>query len=118
MHDSTGFTGDQGRALAELIAARFRVLGDPTRIRLLDCLRAAPATVSELQLATGCSQQNVSKHLSVLLGAGLVRRSKEGNLSRYAIADESVFEICEQVCGGMRRRIAELDALLDTGGSR
>jgi len=101
--------------LVELIAARFRVLGEPMRIRLLDALREAPATVQELQQATGASQQNVSKHLALLLRSGLVSRSKEGNFSLYAIADEAVFELCEQVCGGLRRQLDELDALLPAG---
>jgi len=101
--------------LVELIAERFRVLGEPMRIRLLDALREAPATVQELQEATGASQQNVSKHLGVLLRSGLVSRSKEGNFSVYAIADEAVFELCEQVCGGLRRQLDELDAVLSGG---
>jgi DNA-binding transcriptional ArsR family regulator len=99
-------------ALVELIAERFRVLGEPMRILLLDALREAPASVQELQEATGASQQNVSKHLGVLLRGGLVSRSKEGNFSRYAIADEGVFELCEQVCGGLRRQLDELDAVV------
>ena len=98
--------------LAELIAERFRVLGEPMRIRLLDALREAPATVQQLELSTGASQQNVSKHLGVLLRSGLVSRRKEGNFSLYAIADEGVFELCEHVCGGLRRRLDELDAVL------
>jgi DNA-binding transcriptional ArsR family regulator len=98
--------------LVELIAERFRVLGEPMRIRLLDALREAPATVQELQQATGASQQNVSKHLGLLLRSGLVSRTKEGNFSLYAIADEGVFELCELVCGGLRRQLDELDELL------
>jgi DNA-binding transcriptional ArsR family regulator len=98
--------------LTEVIAQRFRVLGEPMRIRLLDRLRDGDATVRQLQEATGASQQNVSKHLAVLLAAGLVSRTKDGNHSRYGIADESVFELCNQVCGGLRRQIVELDATL------
>jgi DNA-binding transcriptional ArsR family regulator len=98
--------------LVELIAERFRVLGEPMRIRLLDALRQGPATVQELEQATDASQQNVSKHLGVLLRSGLVSRRKEGTFSLYAIADEGVFELCDQVCGGLRRRLDELDALL------
>jgi DNA-binding transcriptional ArsR family regulator len=98
--------------LVELIAQRFRVLGEPVRIKLLDHLREDSATVSELQQATGASQQNVSKHLSILLGAGIVTRTKEGTASRYAIADEGVFELCEQVCGGLRQQVDQLEALL------
>jgi len=104
--------------LIEVIAERFRVLGEPMRIRLLDALREAPATVQELQQATDASQQNVSKHLGVLLRSGLVTRRKEGNFSLYAIADDSVFELCEQVCGGVRRQLDELDALLPGGAER
>jgi DNA-binding transcriptional ArsR family regulator len=103
--------------LVELIAERFRVLGEPMRIRLLDALREAPATVQELQQATGASQQNVSKHLGLLLRSGLVSRSKEGNFSLYEIADEGVFELCEQVCGGLRRQLDELDSLLPGGAT-
>jgi DNA-binding transcriptional ArsR family regulator len=98
--------------LAELVAQRFRVLGEPMRIRLLDRLREAPATVSELQEATGASQQNVSKHLGVLLGVGFVRRERDGNFVRYEIADPWVFELCEYVCGGIRRQLGELDEIL------
>jgi DNA-binding transcriptional ArsR family regulator len=101
--------------LAVLIARRFRVLSEPMRIRLLDRLRAGDATVAELQEATGASQQNVSKHLGVLLQAGLVARRKEGNFARYEIADDSVFELCETVCGGLRRQLDEIDALLGGG---
>jgi DNA-binding transcriptional ArsR family regulator len=104
--------------LVELIAERFRVLGEPMRIRLLDALREAPATVQELQRATGASQQSVSKHLGLLLRSGLVSRSKEGNFSLYEIADDGVFELCEQVCGGLRRQLDELDSVLPRGAKR
>lgn len=102
--------------LAELIARRFRVLGEPMRIKLLDRLREGEATVSELHQALGASQQNVSKHLGVLLQAGMVRRTKHGTSARYAIADDGVFRLCEDVCGGLRRQLSELDALLPGAG--
>ena len=103
--------------LVELIAQRFRVLGEPMRIRLLDALRERPLTVGELQEATGGSQQNVSKHLSVLRDAAFVRRTKTGTFARYEIADATVFAICELVCGGLRERLAQLGAALDGGES-
>jgi DNA-binding transcriptional ArsR family regulator len=101
--------------LAELIAQRFKVLGEPTRIKLLDRLRDGAASVGELQEALGASQQNVSKHLGVLLAAGMVTRTKHGTTARYEIADEGVFALCEQVCGGIRRQGVELDAVLRGG---
>jgi DNA-binding transcriptional ArsR family regulator len=98
--------------LVELIAQRFRLLREPTRIKLLDTLRAGPATVIELQTATGASQQNVSKHLGMLVDAGLIHRTKAGNRAYFSIVDDSLFDLCEQVCGSLRRQVAELDALL------
>ena len=101
--------------LVELIAQRFRVLAEPTRIKLLDRLRDGAATVQELQEATGASQQNVSKHLGVLLNAGFVARTKRGNFSCYEIADDLVFDLCEHVCGGLRRQLEGIDQLLQGG---
>lgn len=101
-------------SLVEVIARRFRVLGEPMRIRLLDRLRDGEASVQQLTEATGASQQNVSKHLGVLLEAGIVSRRKEATLSLYAIADEAVFELCENVCGSLQRQLTELHELLGT----
>jgi DNA-binding transcriptional ArsR family regulator len=98
--------------LIELVAERFRVLGVPMRLRLLDRLRDGDATVGELQEALGASQQNVSKHLGILRGAGMVERTRTGNQVRYAVSDPSVFELCEQVCGGARRQLEQLEAIL------
>jgi DNA-binding transcriptional ArsR family regulator len=98
--------------LVDLLAQRFRVLGEPTRIKLLDHLREGEESVGELQAALGASQQNLSKHLGILHAAGMVSRTKQGNRTLYAISDPSVFELCEQVCGSLRRQLAELDAIL------
>lgn len=101
--------------LATMIAERFRVIGDPMRIRLLDRLREQSATVGELQSTLGSSQQNVSKHLGILHRAGIVSRTREGTAVRYAIADASVFAICELACGGIRQQIEEMADVLDGG---
>ena len=99
--------------LAEMIAARFRVIGDPTRIRILDLLRDGELTVSQITERLETSQQNVSKHLGILHAAGIVSRRKEGTSSYYAVADQGVYELCEQVCGGLQQQLAELSALMD-----
>lgn len=98
--------------LVELIAQRFRLLAEPTRIKLLDAMRAGPAAATDLQASTGASQQNVSKHLGMLVDSGMVRRVKDGNRAWFSIADQSLFELCEQVCGSLRRQITQLDLLL------
>ena len=98
--------------LAELIAVRLRVIGDPTRIRILDLLREGELSVTQITEGLGTSQQNASKHLGVLLQAGILARRKDGNSSIYSIADAGVYELCEQVCGGLQMQLAELNALV------
>ena len=98
--------------LVELIARRFRVLGEPMRIRLLDQLRNGEATVGELSKALAASQQNVSKHLSVLSDAGVLGRRKEGNRVYYRIVDEGIFVLCEQVCGSVQQQLRALNELV------
>ena len=101
--------------IVELVARRFRVIGEPMRIRILDRLRDGEATVAELTEHLATSQQNVSKHLGVLPEAGILSRRKDGTSTLYAIADESVLALCEQVCGGLQRQFSDLAELV--GGS-
>lgn len=98
--------------LAELIATRLRVIGDASRIRILDQLRDGELSVTALSDRLGTSQQNVSKHLGILLQAGIVGRRKEGTSALYSVTDESVFELCEQICGGLQSRLAELNEMV------
>ena len=105
------------RDLAELIARRFRAIGEPMRIRLLDRLREGEATVGELSVALGASQQNVSKHLAVLADAGILGRRKDRNHVHYRIVDEGVLTLCEDVCGSLQEQLRTLSALVDPGGA-
>ena len=97
---------------AELIARRFLALSDPTRLRIIDQLRNREASVRELTEALGASQQNVSKHLATLHAEGFVSRRKQGTSSIYAISDSTVFDLCEQVCGGIEAQLVSLGAAL------
>ena len=99
--------------LVELIARRFRVIGEPMRIRLLDQLREGEATVGELAEALAASQQNVSKHLGVLAEVGIVGRRKQGNQVYYRVVDAGVFALCEEVCGSLQEQLRTLSELVE-----
>lgn len=99
--------------IAELIAERFRIMGEPMRIRILCRLREGEASVQELTETLGTSQQNISKHLGVLHRAGMVGRRRDGNFVRYAVVDASVFDLCEHVCGRIETQTAHLRELLE-----
>ena len=84
--------------LMDIIAERFKALGEPARLLILDALRDGEATVTELVDATGLGQANVSKHLGLLHGLGFVTRRKEGLFAYYSLADRNVFRLCDLMC--------------------
>ncbi|MGB8221028.1 MAG: metalloregulator ArsR/SmtB family transcription factor [Polyangiales bacterium] len=89
------------------VATRFRILGVPLRLEILNELANGERTVSALVEATGSTQPNVSKHLTTLLAHRLVKREKRGNSAYYTVADPAVFELCEIVCGNIERALDE-----------
>ncbi|MEP7336985.1 MAG: metalloregulator ArsR/SmtB family transcription factor [Acidobacteriota bacterium] len=90
----------------QLVAARFKVLSDPMRLRILQLLEDGETGVSALAEAVESTQPNVSKHLKILQDAGMLARRQEGNTVFYSIADESVFQLCEVVCSSLQERFA------------
>jgi DNA-binding transcriptional ArsR family regulator len=101
---------NEGNAAA--IAERFRALGEPMRLRLLQALRTGESSVGDLAERTGGGQANVSKHLQGLLQQGYVDRRKEGTTSWYRITDPQVFTMCELVCGGLEEELDRKKKLL------
>lgn len=97
----------------ELIAARFRALSEPMRLRLLNLLMGGERTVGQLVEATGSSQANVSKHLSVLRDAGMIAMRKEGLTTVCYIADPIVNELCEMMCSRLRVEMESKAAALE-----
>ncbi len=92
-------------AALNLIAARFKVLGDPMRLRILNALQDGEQRVTDVTEAVAASQPNVSKHLKTLQDAGLIARRQDGNTVYYRIADESVFQLCEVVCHSIQQHL-------------
>lgn len=93
--------------LIEIVAGRFKALGEPARLAILNALRAGERTVSELVEDTGLGQANVSKHLQLLHALGFVRRERDGLYVRYALADRDVFRLCDIMCGRLEAEARE-----------
>ena len=98
--------------LLALVAERFRALAEPARLQILNCLRAGERTVTELVTETALGQANVSKHLQLLHSLGFVTRRKEGLFVYYLLADKSVFQLCDLVCGRLEKEMKARGKLL------
>lgn len=91
-----------------LIAAWFRTLAEPSRLKILRALEAGgELNISELVEATGLTQANVSRHVQSLVDAGMVGRRKEGLSVICFIADPSITELCDKVCGNLLKRLSQ-----------
>ena len=94
-----------------LVAARFKVLSEPLRLQILQYLENGESSVTNVTKAVNSTQPNVSKHLKILQDEGFVAKRQEGNTVFYKIADESIFELCDVVCGSLKERFSEKSAI-------
>ena len=102
--------------LADSLADRFRLLSEPTRLRLLDLLRDGERSVGQLTAELGCTQANTSKQLALLADGGLVARRREGLHCYYSVQDERVFTLCDAVCASVLTHLdARAEVLRATG---
>jgi DNA-binding transcriptional ArsR family regulator len=89
------------------VAEYFSILSEPMRLRILNLLRDGEKCVQELVEATQTSQANVSKHLKVMLQAGILTRRSEGTCAYYKVEDDLIFDLCNQVCDRLAVRIEQ-----------
>ena len=85
------------------VAAYFQALAEPTRLQILNLLRDGERNVGELAQLCGYTSANVSRHLALLSQHGLVVRESRGNSAYYRIADPSIYQLCDLVCGNIGR---------------
>ena len=96
-----------GPEALSLVAARFRALGDPSRLRILSHLLRGELSVEELVDATGLTQTATSRQLAVLRAERIVERRVAGRNAIYRLVDPTIADLCRIVCGGLERRLTD-----------
>src|ERR1700687_4531003 len=96
-------TNPAAAGVLEQIATRFKMLGEPMRLRILQVVCKQPRMVNDIVTALGATQANVSKHLSLLAAAGILERKKDGQRVYYGMKDQLAVKLCELV----RAHVAE-----------
>lgn len=95
-----------------MVAARFRALGEPSRLKLVRALLDGEKAAGVLAGEAGLGQANASRHLQVLVDAGILSRRKSGLQVFYGVADPALPELCRVVCGMVERGHARASAAL------
>ena len=93
--------------VVQQVAAYFSILSEPMRLKILNLLRDGEKCVQDLVEATATSQANVSKHLKVMMQAGILSRRAEGTAAYYSVTDDLTYELCTLVCDRLATRIEE-----------
>ncbi|MBM3791177.1 MAG: metalloregulator ArsR/SmtB family transcription factor [Acidobacteriota bacterium] len=89
----------------EMVAGRFRCLGEPIRLKIIRALEPGEANVGQLVEMLHATQANVSKHLKVLVDAGILARRPQGTAAFYHIADPLVMQLCQIVCDALAEKL-------------
>lgn len=106
-----------GDKMMDLVARRFRTLGEPSRLRVLQLLAKGEMKVGDIAEAIDGNQPNVSKHLQILHETGMVIRRRAGNTVLYSVGDPLVFQLCELVCNSEAERSKREYAALESSAS-
>jgi DNA-binding transcriptional ArsR family regulator len=101
-----------------LQAEVLKTLASPRRLEILHALAKGPIEVGKLAESIGATQPNVSQHLGILRGAGLVEAMRDGREVRYALVDPDVMVACGLMRSVLERRLARLGAIGAGAASR
>jgi ArsR family transcriptional regulator len=89
-------------ATLELMAGKFRLIGEPTRLAILHALMGGgERSVGQVVAETGRAEANVSRHLKQLAAGGMLARRKEGLQVFYRLTDPVIEQVCRLVCGSL-----------------
>ena len=99
--------------ITNLQAEVLKVLASPRRLEILHALAEEPLEVGRLAARLGASQPNISQHLAVMRGAGLVEADRTGREARYRLTDPEVMVACGVMRGVLERRVARLARVAD-----
>jgi DNA-binding transcriptional ArsR family regulator len=100
--------------ITELQAEVLKTLASPRRLQILHRLFDGPCEVGRLAAELGLAQPNVSQHLAVLRGVGLVEAERDGREIRYQLTDPDVMVACGIMRGVLERRLRRLATLSES----
>jgi len=99
--------------LQQFKAGLFRALAHEVRVRVLEELRGGECSVGELQERLEVNGPNVSQHLAILRGQGMVTSRREGTSVFYSVDDERIYNLLDDARAIFEAQIATGTALLD-----
>lgn len=95
-----------------LKAEVFKALAQPTRLKILECIRRGEKCICEIVPATNGEQSNISRHISILQKNHLIATRKDGVRLMVKVKSPEVFEIIDKVSAMLKKQIKEQERIL------
>ncbi|HSR12964.1 MAG TPA: metalloregulator ArsR/SmtB family transcription factor [Thermodesulfobacteriota bacterium] len=95
-----------------LKAELLKAMAQPTRLKILECLREGERCICEIIPAVNGEQSNISRHISFMQKGHLVTTRKDGVKVMVKVTDRKIFDILDQVCAILRKQMTEHGKLL------
>lgn len=89
-------------AQIEHLAQTFKILSEPSRLKILSAIIQGEKCVTDIIEITGLNQPNVSKQLSIMQKSGIIECRPCGLMKYYKLLDYSILQICDSVCNSDR----------------
>jgi DNA-binding transcriptional ArsR family regulator len=99
------------RAL-QLKAEVLKALAQPTRLKILECLRGGERCICEIIPAVGGEQSNISRHISLMQKSRLVNTRKDGVKVMVRVTDPKIFALLDEVSAILRGQMIDQRRLL------
>ena len=96
----------------ELKAEVLKALAQPTRLKILECLREGEKCICEIVPAINGEQSNISRHISLMQKTNLVTTRKDGVKVMVRVKDPKVFEIIDSITFLLRKQMVETEKLI------
>jgi DNA-binding transcriptional ArsR family regulator len=84
--------------LFEVVSGYFGLLAEPTRLKILNTICDQERSVSDIVDRVGSSQTNVSRHLNLMYGRGVLKRRRDGATVYYSVSDPNLVTLCRTAC--------------------
>lgn len=91
--------------LFEVVSGYFSLLSEPTRLKILNAICEGELSVSDIVERVESTQTNVSRHLNLMYGKGVLKRRRDGAMTFYSIADLNVVTLCRTACVQMASQV-------------
>jgi DNA-binding transcriptional ArsR family regulator len=84
--------------LFEVVSGYFGLLAEPTRLKILNAICEGERSVTDIVERVGSSQTNVSRHLNLMYGRGVLKRRRVGATVFYSVGDPNIVTLCRTAC--------------------